>query len=354
MDGPKHTRLSLVGIAAMAAVAVFSEPAVAQWLNYPTPGIPRTPDGKPNLTAPTPRTTSGKPDLTGLWNMFNNGADLKPDEVQPWVQTLVQHRAEDFFRDDPVFLCLPQGPSYSIGQGMQKILQTPALVVILNEDLTYRQIFMDGRALETDPNPSWMGYSVGHWDGDTLVVESFGFNDRTWLDFAGHPHTEALHMTERYRRTDWGHLEIEVKFQDPAAYSRPWTVRVGAQLAADTELLEAVCDEAHSGREHWVGKTSDAEKSAVKVAPEILTKYVGVYKGLAFVAQTPRIVEVTLSGGSLFVAVGRQPPRPLIPQSETSFSASGLAYKFIRDDHGIATAVIESHVAGDYTYERQK
>jgi hypothetical protein len=286
--------------------------------------------------------------------MVNHGADLKPDEVQPWAQALVQHRAEDFWKDNPAYLCLPWGPEYSTGGGMKKILQTPALIVILEDDLTYRQIFMDGRTLETDPNPSWMGYSAGHWDGDTLVVESFGFNDRTWLDGRGLPHTEALHMTERYRRTNFGHLEIEVKLQDPAAYSRPWTVRVGAQFAADTELLEAVCNEAHSGREHWVGKASDAEKSAVKVAPEILTKYAGIYKELAFVAQIPRVVEVTLSGGTLFIAVDRQQPRPLIPQSETSFSANGLAYEFIRDDHGIATHVIESHVAGDYTYERQK
>src|SRR5690242_15719093 len=245
-------------------LAAFGSPLMAQWLDHPTPGIPRSADGKPNLTAPAPRTSDGKPDLTGLWNMSNNYvADLKPAEVQPWVQRLVQQRAEDFNKDDPRYQCLPEGPSYSTRGGTQRILQTPAMMVILNEDLTYRQIFMDGRALETDPNPSWMGYSVGHWDGDTLVVESSGFNDRTWLDGRGHPHTEALHMTERYRRTSFGRLEIEVTFQDPAAYSRPWTVRGGAQLAADTELLIAVCNEGNSGREHWVGKVSDAEKSAV-------------------------------------------------------------------------------------------
>jgi hypothetical protein len=333
-------------------LTAFVTPLGAQWLEHPTPGIPRTADGKPNLTAPAPRTTDGKPDFTGLWNMGNNVADLKPGEVQPWVQALVQQRAEDFAKDDPRYLCLPEGPTYSTRGGIHRILQTPAMIVILNEDLTYRQIFMDGRALETDPSPSWMGYSVGHWDGDTLVVESSGFNDRTWLDGLGHPHTEALRMTERYRRANFGRLEIEVTFQDPTAYSRPWTIRGGAQLAADTELLIAVCNEGDSGREHWVGKVSDAQKSAVKVAPEILAKYAGVYKG--FWQRQPRTVEITLSGGTLFVAVNGGEKRPLIPQSETSFSGTGLAYDFIRDDHGLATHVVEGHVSGDYRYERQK
>src|SRR6185436_14745870 len=144
--------------------------------------------------------------------------------------------------------CLPLGPAYptsgdSTGSEMMRIVQTPQLIVMLNPDLTYRQIWMDGRALETNPNPSWMGYSVGRWEGDTLVVESFGFNDRTWLDQNGHPHSEALRTTERYRRRDFGHMDIEVTLSDPAAYARPWTVALGAELTADTELLEYVCNE---------------------------------------------------------------------------------------------------------------
>jgi hypothetical protein len=183
-------------------------------------------------------------------------------------------------------------------------------------------------------------------------VESSGFNNRTWLDGRGHSHTEALRMTERYRRANFGRLDIEVTFQDPAAYSRPWTVRGGAQLAADTELLIAVCNEGSSGREHWVGKVSDAEKSAVKVAPEILAKYTGVYKGVW--QRQPRTVEMTFSGGTLFVAVNGGEKRPLIPQSETKFAGTGLSYDFIRDDHGVATHVTEGHVSGDYKFERQK
>ena len=173
---------------AIASVAL-SAPAAAQWLNYPTPGIPRTPDGKPNLGAPTPRTTDGKPDLSGLWTKIspkysrNIAADLKPGDVQPWAEALVRKREEDLGKDYMNVHCLPLGPGYSTaadstGAEMIKIIQTPALVIILNPDLTYRQVFLDGRPLEKAPNPSWMGYSVGHWDGDTLVVESNGFNDR--------------------------------------------------------------------------------------------------------------------------------------------------------------------------------
>jgi hypothetical protein len=197
-----------------------------------------------------------------------------------------------------------------------------------------------------------MGYSAGHWDGDTLVVESSGFNDRTWIH-DGYPHTEALRMTERYRRTDFGHLEIEVTFQDPGAYSRAWTVPVRLELAADTELLEAVCNEDRdSGQEHWIGKLSDAEKSRVKVAPEILAKYVGIYTG-QYIGGS-RTVEVTLSGGTLFIALNGGPKQPLVPQSETNFSGTGLTYHFIRDNQGATTRVIEGHVSGDYRYERQK
>ncbi len=235
---------------------------------------------------------------------------------------------------------------------MKRFLQTPAMIAILNDDLTYRQIFMDGRALETNPNPSWMGYSVGHWDGDTLVVESLGFNDRTWVH-DGYPHTEALRMTERYRRTDFGHLEIAVTFQDPEAYSKAWTVPLRAHLAADTEMLESICNETpDSGQQHWVGKVSDAEKSRVQVDPKILAKYVGVYQG-RYIGGL-RAAEVTFSGGTLFIALNGGPRQPLVPQSEISFSGTGLTYKVIRDDQGIATHLIEGHISGDYDYQRQK
>jgi hypothetical protein len=239
---------------------------------------------------------------------------------------------------------------------MMKIAQTPGLILILNPDLTYRQIFLDGRPLETSPNPSWMGYSVGRWEGDTLVVESFGFNDRTWLDNSGHPHTEALRMTERYRRPTFGHLELEVTLQDPAAYSRPWTVAVRAELAADTELLEYVCNEKSGQREHWIGRASDAAKSQVTVAPEILAKYVGTYVEQPKLWRlVPRVVEITLSDGVLFGELDGRGKERQFARSETNFSGfGGLAITFVKNSQGAVTDLFVKHVSGDYRFAKQK
>lgn len=204
----------------------------AQWLNFKTPGIPRTPDGKPNLTAPAPRTADGHPDLSGQWTIifsrYDLSRDLKPEEIQPWARALQKQRADT--HQTALQTCLPIGPLNSAGTLDQeiKIVQTPNLIVILYGDLTYRQVFLDGRSLEKDPNPSWMGYSVGHWEGATLVVESNGYNDRTWLDSEGHPHSEGLRVTERFRRTDFGRMDLNVTFEDPAVYARPIEFEVKA------------------------------------------------------------------------------------------------------------------------------
>ncbi len=350
-------------IALAAALSLLPASLAAQWVNFPTPGIPRTSDGKPNLSAPTPRSADGHPDFTGLWAMpldtaigniaVRSVGDLQPSDIRPWAQALIQQRSEDFGRDNPRYKCLPEGPGYSTGAGgLKRFIQTPTMLVILNEDLTYRQIFMDGRVLEADANPSWMGYAVGHWDGDSLVVESSGYNDRTWL-LGGYPHTAGLRMTERYRRRDFGHMEIAVTFQDPATYSKAWTVPVSAELAADTELIETICNEdANTGQQHWVGKLSDDQKTAVKVAQEILAGYVGLYKGPYI--QSLRTVEVTLVNGTLFVSVDEGPKQPIFPQSESSFSGTGLTYRFVRNELGIATSIFEGHVSGEYEFKRQK
>jgi hypothetical protein len=338
-------------------LASLMTPLTAQWAQYHTPAIPRTPNGKANLAAPAPRTAAGKPDLSGLWEVVvdvegRTTADTKPADVQPWAQALIQQRTENFGRDNPHYKCLPQGPIYTTAGGFKRFIQTPAMMVILNDDLTYRQIFTDGRALEGDPNPSWMGYSVGHWEGDTLVVESNGFNNRTWL-MGYRPHTESLRITERFRRPDFGHLDVAVTFQDPEAYNRAWTVPIHSRFAADTELIESVCNEfPDNGQEHWIGKASDAQTKAVTVAPEILAKYVGVYKGIYL--RNAEVVEVTLSDGKLFVAINGGEKRVVFPQSETNFAGTGFGYRFIRDDRGVATHVVETRVSGDYEYERQK
>jgi hypothetical protein len=356
------SRIALVACVLCAPAAIH-----AQWLNQPTPGIPRTPDGKPNLSAPAPRTPDGKPDLSGLWNKIspkysrNIAADLKPGEVQPWAEALVRQRKEDLGKDYMNVVCVPLGPGYSTdadstGAEMMKIIQTPALIIILNPDLTYRQIFLDGRKLETAPNPSWMGYSVGRWDGDTLVVDSFGFNDRTWLDHDGHPHTEALRMTERYRRRDFGNLDVEVTLSDPAAYSRPWTVAVRAELAADSELIEWVCNENGSEVRHYIGKASDESKSAVKVPPEILEKYVGTYEEQPKLWRlVPRIVEITLSGDGLLADMDGRGKVPLIAQSETTFSGLyGLGVEFVPGaGQRNSEELFVKHVSGNYRFARK-
>ncbi len=346
---------------------LMTVPVAAQWLNQPTPGIPRTTDGKPNLSAPAPRTSDGKPDLSGLWNRIspkysrNVAADLKPGEVLPWADALVQQRIEDLGRGYMNVLCVPLGPGYttvadSTGAEMMKIVQTPSLIVILNPDLTHRQIFLDGRALEASPNPSWMGYSVGRWDGDTLVVESNGFNDRTWLDHDGHPHTEALRVTERYRRRDFGHLDLEVTFADPKAYARPWTVAVRAELAPDTEMIEWVCGEGRSGIEHWVGKASDERKAGVTVAPAILANYAGIYdEQTPYWRLEPRVLEVSVSGDTLFGDLDGRGKVPLIAQSNTLFSGLyGLGVQFVTDGRGMPTSALVKHVSGDYKFAVRK
>jgi hypothetical protein len=350
---------SLIAVVTVA----LSTPLAAQWLNQPTPGIPRTPDGKPNLAAPAPRTPEGKPDLSGLWTKLspkyhrNIAADLKPEEVQSWARALVDQRREDLGKDYMNVVCVPLGPGYATsaditGAEMVKIVQTPGLILMLNPDLTYRQIFLDGRALEAAPNPSWMGYSVGHWDGDTLVVESFGFNDRTWLDHDGHPHTERLRVTERYRRTTLGHLDIEVTLSDPEVYARPWTVALQAELSADTELIEFVCNESNHGVEHWVGKASDERKNEVQVAPEILAKYTGTYEEQRpFWRTVPRVIELTLSDGRLFANMDGRGKVPLIAASPTAFSGLyGLGVEFVQ---GGAGGLLVKHVSGDYRFSRK-
>jgi hypothetical protein len=351
----------------MILACAAAAPMPAQWLNQPTPGIPRTADGKPNLSAPAPRTADGKPDFTGLWDKIspkysrNIAADLKPADIQPWAQELVKQRREDLGKDYMNVLCVPLGPGYttaadSTGSEMIKIVQTQAVIIVLNPDLTYRQIFMDGRKLETNPNPSWMGYSVGRWEGDTLVVESNGFNARTWLDHDGHPHTEALRTTERYRRRDFGHLDVEVTFEDPGAYNQPWTVSASAELAPDTELIEWVCNENGSRVEHWIGKASDETKGEKKVAPEALSKYTGTYiEQPKLWRNVPRVVDISFSDGVLYGDLNGRGRVRLIAQSETLFSGFfGLGIEFVRDSRGVPTHLFVKHVSGDYLFTPKK
>jgi hypothetical protein len=349
----------LVAVVTLALTA----PLAAQWLNHPTTGIPRTPDGKPNLTAPAPRAPDGKPDLSGLWLKIspkysrNIAADLKPEDIQPWARALVEQRREDLGKEYMNVKCLPLGPGYatsaeSTGAEMMKIVQTPGLILILNPDLTYRQIFLDGRALEPAPNPDWMGYSVGRWDGDTLVVDSFGFNDRTWLDHDGHPHTEALRMIERYRRRNFGNLDVEVTLSDPGAYTKSWTVAARAELAADTEMIEWVCNESVQHVERWLGTASDERRGEVQVASEILAKYIGTYVEQPPLWRViPRVVEITVSNGKLLADMDGRGKVPLIASSDAEFGGLyGLGVEFIQGGSG---GLFVKHVSGNYRFARK-
>jgi hypothetical protein len=254
-------------LAVVISVGVASQFANAQWVNYPTAGIPRTPDGKPNLTAPPPRTSEGKPDFSGVWiaedqkYFMDLATGLKPEDVQlqPWAAALQKERVDRSHGDDPLARCLPHGvPRVNTnGQFPFKVVQTPGLIVLLYEQMyLFRQVFMDGRKVESDPNPSWLGYSTGKWDTDTLVVETSGFNDKTWLDTAmGRPATEALHVTERFRRVDFGHLELNATIDDPKAYAKPWTTTTQKfHLLLDNDILEFICAENEKDAAHLPGK----------------------------------------------------------------------------------------------------
>jgi hypothetical protein len=272
-------------LAAFAAVLVCAASSgSAQWLRTPTPGVPRTPDGKVNLTAPPPRTREGKPDLSGIWltgnpipcnratgqdfldcgaelpasrEVFDIGASLAEGlPFRPWALELVQARTRDQSKDDPHARCLPDTFVRSYGlPHMQKFVQVPGLLVVLDEmNAHYRQIFTDGRALPTDPTPAWNGYSSGLWEGDTLVIESAGFRNDLWLDIGGSFLTDAARVTERIRRPDYGHLEIVLTVDDPKAYQKPWTVTLTQAIVVDTDLVDEICLENEKSTPHMVGK----------------------------------------------------------------------------------------------------
>jgi hypothetical protein len=261
-------------------LAAGSPAAFSQWLGYPTANVPRTPDGKPNLAAPAPRSADGKPDLSGMWGwvtigppcgaqctdtqisreFINIAATLKnPVPYQPWAAELVKKRSVDQGLDPNVH-CMPRGaPRIWTDDYYKRIFMVPGRVIILTErNMQYRQIFTEGRPLPKDPNPTWNGYSTGHWDGDTLVVETSGFRDDLWLDARGDPLTEQGKMIERIRRPNYGNLEVEITINDPKAYTAPWTVKIDQPLVLDSELIDYYClenekDSVHMRQQEPIG-----------------------------------------------------------------------------------------------------
>jgi hypothetical protein len=282
-------------------LAVFPAALSAQWPDYPGAGVPRTPDGKPKLDAPAPKAADGHPDLSGIWSLQGNGgrgggrggapqgpppagapapappAALPPATsgpplatfknigsgfkeglpLLPWAAELLKQRKEQNSKDNPDAHCLPLGlMQLHMHPQPRKIIQTPGVIVILYEaQAGVRQIFTDGRPLpNNDPQPWWYGYSIGKWDGDTLVVETTGFRDDVWLDIDGSPLTGTGKLTERFRRVNYGNLEIEVTVEDPKVYTKPFTVKVNHRIMADTDLIEFICQENDRSGPHLVGK----------------------------------------------------------------------------------------------------
>jgi hypothetical protein len=253
--------------------------AQAQWLHYPTPGTPRTRDGKANLSAPTPRASNGKPDLSGVWQVepvpaeierllgkgidfaavpgddprtfskyfFNILADFKSDEepMKAEAAEFFRKHTKDFVKANTETYCLPMGiPRAELLSVPFKIIQTPGLILMIYEaDGMHRQVYTDGRKLPVDMEPAWLGYSTGKWDAATLVVDTAGFNDRSPLDRAGHPRSEETRMIERFRRRDFGHMEVQITIDDPQNYTKPFTIKFNLRLLPDTDVLEKVCAE---------------------------------------------------------------------------------------------------------------
>ena len=254
-------------VALLAVLGAMPLAVQAQWIDYKTPGVPRLADGKPDLKARTPRTPDGKPDFSGMWFanvpskdycrtadciqeermsglQINLGRQLKDGlPYTEWSKAQMKVRGANGGREDPHTYCKPPNfprawtlPQYT------KIVQTPSLMVMLHEfNAAYREVFLDGRPLPEDPNPTWNGYSTGHWEGDTLVIETNGIRDDMWLDIQGSPVTESARVTERLTRVNFGIMQIEIAVNDPKAYTRPWSVTIEMAVQADTTMLEEIC-----------------------------------------------------------------------------------------------------------------
>ena len=277
------TRRSIsLSVRAFLLLAVGSCCASAQWVNYRDASIPRTRDGKPNLAAKAPRAKDGHPDLSGIWepegapreqlaHFLDGGVNgLGEDDpplyflnlladysfenapLTPAGAAIFRARAAGMGKDHPAVHCAPWGmPMVDTNPSPSKIIQSPGVIYVLyEENMSHRQIYTDGRKHTPDPQPTWLGYSVGRWDGDTLVVDTTGFNDKSWLDAFGHPHSEQMKITERFHRVDFGHTELQITVDDPQMYTKAITVKFNLRLLPDTDLIESFCAENEKDTQH--------------------------------------------------------------------------------------------------------
>jgi hypothetical protein len=347
---------------AASAIVALSATASAQWPSHPAAGMPRTADGKPNLAAPAPKTADGKPDLSGVWQngptglggaagtssdpgappaatFFNIGAGFKDGlPLRPWAADLLKKRRDDNDKDNPDAHCLPMGLlQFHEHPQPRKIVQSSNLIVIIYEaNYGLRQIFLDGRPLpNNDPQPWWYGYSVGRWEGDTLVVETTGLRDGGWLDIWGSPLTDQAKITERFRRVNYGTLIVDVTIDDPKAYTKPFTVRFTQDLIPDGELIEFICNENEQSSRHLLGKDDGPKK--FNLAAATFDRYVGRYR-----TTTGTVITITRDGSRFY---GEMPPLPafeIFPSGEREFflTAFDARITFEVDGRGRATGLV--------------
>jgi hypothetical protein len=276
---------------------------------------------------------------------FNIAQDLDTGDIQPWAEALFLKRVRESRKDSPLAKCMPVSLPYHQFFNLTRLVQTPGLMLIIHEspNSPHRTVFTDGRDLPKDPNPTYMGYSVGRWDGDAMVVTTAGFNDKGWLDSAGHPQTESLRITERFHRRDFGHMDFEITIDDPKVFTKPFTIKTQRTLQTDTELLEDVCENERS-RAHFSVDTT------FKLSPKVAATYAGVYE-----LAPGRDITVTAVDDLLFVRGLNEPRLPLIPTSNTKFmsTATPAGFEFVTDTRGRVTHVIVRGQAGEQKAARK-
>jgi hypothetical protein len=346
----------------VALATALSTTAAAQWPSFVRKEVPRSSDGKPDPAAPSPRMPDGKPDLSGLWEnaligsggggragdpplatFFNIGAGFPGGlPFRPWAKELLDKRRADNDKDNPDAHCLPMGLlQFHEHPQPRKIVQTKDVVLIIYEaNYGLRQIFLDGRPLpNNDPTPWWYGYSVGRWDGDTLIVETTNLRDGGWLDIWGSPLTDQAKITERFRRLNYGTLQIDVTIDDQKAYTRPFTVRFNQRLSAGDELIEFICNENEQSSNHLLGKDNGGAASRVTVSVDlkVLDGYVGRYQ-----MGPGATITITRQNGQLLGKLGELPPFEMYPTSPKDFYITNFdaRFTFEVDAKGKSTAIV--------------
>ena len=357
-----------MGLRVIALVMlVVCADAQAQWFDWATPTAPRTADGRVNAAAPAPRMPNGRIDMSGVWVPTDaRGTLFDSSKIRKPALDAMREQERTFYTRDPRFHCLPSGPSnYPAGAsvgGQRRMVQHADYIAILNPDMTYRQVFMDGRTLEAEPLlTTWMGYSTGRFEGDVLVIQSNGYNDKTWLTREGLPHTDKLRITERYTRKSFGQMTLEITYEDPGTFTEPVKATVDLVNQPDNGMLETICNESATGQKHYSGEFSQTGKDAVQVPAATLQKYVGTYKGQWL--RNPITTEFVVKDGALVLI---RTPRysdtggntdsaeyQLVARSETAFDCTcGLGFVFTVGPDGVASEVSEVHVSGAWPFKR--